>query len=301
MNINYDTMKQICLAQIEDFAPLGKVTNTEDGVYIYKDNHSPILGVAHLDSVLDLNHFHVVNIKGDDLVLNAQLDDRLGVYTLLDLLPQLGVKFDLLLTEGEESGRSTAAHFKANKSYNWIFSFDRRGEGVVLYQFHGKQWEGALKHSGFKIEQGSFSDIAFLDELGVKAVNVGTGYHGEHSEMCYANMTELKRQAGKFANFYHTNKGIKYPHTYDKRGFWGRIFPSNNYAPAYTRGTDYDNLMCELCGGRTGTVQIIESIWVCKQCFNDAELCQDCEGLFYNYELMNGLCPDCLMDAEGED
>src|SRR5688572_4953131 len=157
-------------------------------MYIYQNNNSRILGVAHLDTVLSMNHFYRLKVNQDQIVLNAQLDDRLGAYTLLHLLPSMGLKYDLLLTEGEEMGLSTAAHFKTDKQYNWMFSFDRKGTDVVMYQYESKPLTAALESSKFKIGIGSFSDIAFLDHLGCKGFNVGTGYHGEHSTMCYANM-----------------------------------------------------------------------------------------------------------------
>src|SRR5688500_911556 len=131
MKIDYNRLKNTCLSPIESFMGLGEVVDTRDGIYIYKDKGCKVLGVAHLDTVLNMNHFHKIDVNGDPIVINAQLDDRLGAYALIHLLPSLGIQFDLLLTEGEESGRSTAAHFKASHEYNWMFSFDRHGDDVV--------------------------------------------------------------------------------------------------------------------------------------------------------------------------
>ena len=102
MKIDYELMKNICLTNIESFSIFGDVLDTPDGILIYKQNKgAKILGVAHLDTVLTSNHFKVK--KNGRRVYNMQLDDRLGVYTMLDLLPQMGIEFDLLLTEGEET------------------------------------------------------------------------------------------------------------------------------------------------------------------------------------------------------
>lgn len=293
MKVNYRTLEWICKAKIESFESIGTVTDTQDGIHIFKDNNASVLGVAHLDSVLDLNHFYVNYINGDDIVLNAQLDDRLGVYTLLSMLPSLGLNFDVLLTEGEESGRSTARWFKPEKSYNWVFSFDRRGEGVVLYQYSGREWEQALKHSQFRIDQGSFSDISFLDRMGVKCVNVGTGYHGEHNDLCYASMNQYTNQVTKFTHFYAHNKDTRFPHT--------RTPQATRWTPRFWRDDSHDGLMCCLCQGRTGIYQIIDDKWVCGKCFIDTELCQSCESICYSYDLIDGLCNDCIDEIKADD
>lgn len=295
---NYDLLKQVCLSPIDGFCHLGTVTETRDGIHIYQNNDSPVLAVAHLDSVLDLEHFYVNRINGDDLIFNAQLDDRLGAYTILDVLPKLGINCDVLLTEGEEQGRSTAAHFKAGKSYNWAFSFDRKGEDVVTYQYNGKDWEDALKASKFRVGVGSFSDIAFLGHLGIKCVNIGTGYHGEHDDLCYASANQLERQVKRFEHFYNVNKNVKYPHKETKGGFWGRFGSFGSSRTAVVEYTDYDGLMCALCHGRTGTQQFENNTWLCAKCWADAEQCTVCEEINYSYDLIDGICYDCIEDMK---
>lgn len=289
MKINYSTLKSVCLSPIKAFKGLGDVVETQDGIYIYKITpKAKILGVAHLDTVLDLKHFNKMEIKGDDIVFNAQLDDRLGVYTMLDILPSLGIEFDLLLTEGEESGLSTAAHFETSKDYNWMFSFDRHGEDVVMYQYDDKHIRDLLIHSGLKPGIGSFSDIAFLDHLQIKGFNIGVGYEGEHSKMCYANMSILKRQVKRFLQFYKNNKDTKLAHIPTPK----KYPPSIRYN--WEDWGEYDNLYCYLCNATKGIHEIDADIYLCDGCFNDAEQCQQCFNVFYNYELTNGLCADCL-------
>jgi hypothetical protein len=278
MKFNYDTLKKMCLAQITDFESLGEVRNTRDGMYIYRQNpKAKILGVAHLDTVLALNHFHKITIDGQDIVFNAQLDDRLGVYTLLDVLPRLGIQFDLLLTEGEEMGRSTAAHFEADKEYNWMFSFDRHGEDVVLYQYDTPSLRQVLQDSKFKIGIGSFSDIAFMEHLGIQGFNIGTGYEGEHDSMCYANMNILARQISRFVDFYQKNKDIPYPHI-----------------KQISRFSWKDDFYCWLCGKNQGIHDIGDDLYLCEACFSEAGQCQDCFEIYYDYELTDGVCIDCL-------
>jgi hypothetical protein len=210
--INYDLLRDVCLASIEDFAGLPGFTKTEtpDGVYYFKDNGSQVLAVAHLDSVQDTQHFHKIDIKGRDYVLNAQLDDRLGAYTILHLLPSMGFKYDILLTEGEEMGRSTAAYFQAPKGrqYNWMFSFDRNGDDVVMYQYDCSFARRKLKEADLKPGHGTFSDIAFLDELGCIGFNVGVGYDNEHSAWAIMDVDVYRSQVRKFTKFYNLFKKL---------------------------------------------------------------------------------------------
>jgi hypothetical protein len=215
--INYDLLRDTCLAEIDDFARPDFVTTvTPDGLMFYQDNGASILAVAHLDSVQDCTHFHKIDIKGQDYVLNASLDDRLGAYTILHLLPSLGLKYDILLTEGEEMGRSTAAHFipPAGKKYKWMFSFDRRLDDVVMYQYDSKFGRKKLKSADFKIGDGSFSDIAFLDHLNCMGFNIGVGYDNEHSAWAIMDVTMYLSQIKKFIKFYNLYKGLHFRYTY---------------------------------------------------------------------------------------
>ncbi len=174
--INYERMETFMNAPIDWFCQFGKAYDTPDGILIYRDNGSNILSVAHLDSVNDMYHFNVVPFEWGDTVFSTHIDDRLGAYIIIEILPQLDVRADLLLTEGEEKGKSTAAHFTTTKQYNWMFSFDRRGTDVVHYRYNMKPWLDALKVTWDKdINHGSNSDIDYLHKLGCCGGNVGTG------------------------------------------------------------------------------------------------------------------------------
>lgn len=293
MKIDYKLLKQICFAEIQDFEHLGEVTETPDGIYIHiKSEGARVLGVAHLDTVLTSKTFKVQKRKKDILVHNEQLDDRLGVYALLHLIPQMGINCDILLTEGEEVGRSTAKYFN-NSDYNWIFSFDRRGDDVVLYQYQDAKinsWEISLKNSQFKIGIGSFSDIAFMESLGIKGVNIGTGYIGEHSRECRASMNTLQSQVTKFSDFYNKNCGTKYPHAevpyVSKYREWDYGF--TRYNPYYNSNP----LGCYLCEDGVG-INPVNDIYLCDECFAEAGICQSCNDVYPETEMMDGMCLDC--------
>jgi hypothetical protein len=191
-------ISQICDLPISTFSAYGERTETPDGAYFFKNNGSKILAVAHLDTVLNPTPLW----HEGDLIAHPCLDDRLGVYLLTDLLATLGVEFDLLLTEGEEIGKSTAAHFVPSKDYNWMFSFDRAGTDVVMYQYQDPLMERMIEHHGFEVGVGSFSDISFMGHLGCKGFNFGTGYYNNHSPEAYAVLGHTKSMVEKFCEFY---------------------------------------------------------------------------------------------------
>jgi hypothetical protein len=139
----------------------------------------------------------------DDYIFCGQLDDRLGAYLILDYFKQAGMQYDILLTEGEEFGMSTARYFKTDKQYNWMFSFDRRGRDCVLYQFEDKDTKELVERYGWKVSMGSFSDLRMLSDLGCKGFNFGCGYDDNHSVMSHANEADLLYSIRCFARFYN--------------------------------------------------------------------------------------------------
>lgn len=179
-------------------ASSGLIYGHQSNQHAHLDNGSDILAVAHLDTVQQCDHFQEVKLTGETLIYNAKLDDRLGVYTILDLLPKLGINVDVLLTENEETGQSTARDFKPEKQYNWIIEFDRMGTGAVLYQFN---WDDTVKEY-FKVHIGAFSDISDLGHLGCQAMNIGVGYHDCHSQRAYFVLEEYLEQIEAFARFH---------------------------------------------------------------------------------------------------
>lgn len=212
--IDYAEMKAICGMKIEDFSQImGDPYPTKDGIFYFKASEEPtdILAVAHLDNVHHSVDFHAFSHMQDVIVYSPTLDDRLGAYVILKLLPQLGLHYDILLTEGEETGHTTASQFEIDKKYNWIFEFDRRLDDVVMYQYETPKYAALLKGYGFKVGIGSFSDIGSLGHLGATAFNFGVGYEDEHSNYAHAYMSLLTGQIKRFVSFYKENKDTAMP------------------------------------------------------------------------------------------
>tara|TARA_Y100000310_G_scaffold34140_1_gene32280 strand:- start:164 stop:1300 length:1137 start_codon:yes stop_codon:yes gene_type:complete len=212
--------------EIDDFRSVGEVVHedAEHGPLIFKDNGAKVLAVGHLDWVMNSEPKQT----GRWYVGCPQLDDRLGVAVILDLLPSLGIHADILLTDSEELGCSTAEHFVAPKEYNWIFEFDRAGMDTVMYKYHTAELASLLESYHFLVGRGSFTDICELDHLGVAGFNFGTGYHGQHTMACWADIRETLIMAHKFRRFYTDCKDKRFTYVkppkpkfvrYPKMGF----------------------------------------------------------------------------------
>ena len=228
--------------------------------YHFKDNGSRVLAVAHLDTVVRPDRrkpCFLTTYRGPGVISGA-LDDRLGAYVILKLLPALGITCDWLLTVGEESGRSTAGLFKTEKDYDWVIEFDRGGTDVVMYQFEDDASIAAVEAAGAKVGNGSFSDIASLEHLGVKAFNWGAGYDGNyHSEDGYAYLDDTFGMVAKYLRFHAQNAGVAMPHEESAygsgRSWWDDdSYRSGDYGKCASCGEDnmvnLDTGYCEFCG-----------------------------------------------------
>ena len=185
-------------------APAG----TPNDFYHFKDNGARVLAVAHLDTVVkpDRRTPHFYGTKDGPAVTCGSLDDRLGAYVILQLLPRLGLATDVLLTVGEESCSSTAAFFTTEKTYDHVIEFDRGGTDVVMYDYDDAATRRLVRASGAPVGQGSFTDICMLEQLRVKAFNWGVGYRGNyHSEAGYAVLTDTFMMVAKYLRFHAQN------------------------------------------------------------------------------------------------
>jgi hypothetical protein len=188
------------------------LTQSVDGQLLYKDNGSDLLAVAHLDTVQDYDHFTVMKLGDEKVLFNCQLDDRLGAYLLLDYLPNLiGNSYDILLTEGEELCKSTAYWFETTKQYKWMFQFDRAGTDVVSYQYESKPVNDLLIAAGWRVGNGSYSDICELDHLNCVGLNFGCGYLDNHGLYSRVPLDDMKSDVSRFLKFYHKHKDSVLP------------------------------------------------------------------------------------------
>jgi len=267
----------VSIAQNEGFGPTNKTTiaDTPHGPLIHIDRGGDVLAIVHLDTVGNTTP----KWKGSR-VQCTQLDDRLGLWVILDLLPSLtNVKYDILLTDSEEIGESTAQYLESEymptqKTYNWVFSFDRAGDDCVLYSYEDDTTENLITSYGWVCGMGAFSDICSVEHLGIKGFNFGTGYHQQHSPACHADIRETIVNAKKFVGFLEGEHTTLLPHVmveyveddnwviqdtqnnwkdWDNQGYQGHQCNRGSYdEEAVCEGCDYplqdDWQFCPLCG-----------------------------------------------------
>lgn len=278
-------LSRVCTMPEREFARAYGMDTTEvashyrgdDLLYHFRDNGSSVLAVAHLDTVSpdDERAAHFADTAAGLVVHSRALDDRLGAYIILEMLPRLGITYDWLLTTGEESGQSTAGYFTPAKDYDWIIEFDRGGTDVVMYQYDDSDTRKAVRAAGAKVGDGIFSDICYLEHLDVKGFNWGTGYRDYHSRRSHAYLEDTFAMVGRYLRFHEANAGLVMPHT-----SWER-----EYAGSTER--------CVVCQV-TGLVNSVTLI--CAEC----DSCQDCRA--YSDECQcyvpDGAAPPTMCSAE---
>lgn len=237
-------LRRRCLQSVENLLNPERIYGDQIPLYHYIDNGASVLGVAHVDHV-DCGLGEHWAQRGP-IVRSTRLDDRLGVHVLLDILPRMGIEVDVLLTNDEEIGRSTAQHFDPPKPYNWMFSFDRRGRDAVVYDYEPME---AYLTDHFTIGQGSFSDICYLDHLGCSGVNIGTGYYHEHTPQSYADLRHTYAQVRAFGAFWERYRDTfipaEHPSSKRKRGkaaTWPPHYRELDYIGRNMTEHDWDQL-----------------------------------------------------------
>lgn len=236
INIDFGQMEEVCSTHEYDFMPIVQsvyphaqfYTPTDGRQLIYVDNKAALLSVCHLDGTLPASHFFWgPDYDTDDVrVFSPFVDDRIGAYIQLYVYTQLGIKTDILFTEGEEQGKSTAMFFnQPNRRYNWMFEFDRMGTDVVHYQYTLKPWLKAVDKHFDGLNHGMFSDIGALDHLGCQGMNIGCGYHNYTEKYGWCSMKEMTVQCQRFLKFYNEFKDVPFhhdPELYSKRRRYSR-------------------------------------------------------------------------------
>lgn len=220
--IDYDALRTICQAEWDYFKQFGTEYNagTEER-FIFNDTGSKVLFVAHLDSVMkDREHFNRIGTEeGRVIVQSPVLDDRLGAYSGLVLLPEhLGENcFSILLTDNEEINGSTAEHWMKSigKDYigkfNWVVEVDRMGANDCAMYAHvdNKENRELVKLYGWQPTHGSFTDICNLYPLGVLGMNISCGYENYHAKGAWMDVRSYVKNMARLMWFFEENKDIK--------------------------------------------------------------------------------------------
>jgi len=231
------------------------VTKTKHGDMMFQDNGADVLAVAHLDTVIHNPKYKVDKSDPANVVISKcpQLDDRLGAWVILHLIPHMfpHLNYDILLTDSEEIGESTAQYFETTKQYNWMFEFDRNGVDSVTYGYSSPAWDAEVSKIS-QVGRGSFSDISYLDHLGCRGMNVGVGYYGQHTNDCFANICETVYMAMKFGDWATENMDNAFPFEYPTLPKFGSSlgWPDSDYRN-YPISTPVFEQVCQICHAST--------------------------------------------------
>lgn len=313
---NEQALRDCCLGGWDYFErKLGKKkVMTERGGLIFIDRGAPILGIAHLDYVCQVEPYFIAGkAMNTRMVLSPALDNRLGAYLLIHVMHRLNIVCDILLTDGEETGQSTGQFFHKlypDKKYNWMFQFDRLGDDIVTYQYKGKEWEDAIKlATARKVTHGMSSDICKMDDVGCNGMNIGIGYqeyHGPYSRVLWRDVN-----SGIYSLF-HMNRlwrDTSFPYTKPVYEYKGNGRSATSYGHYNEDGTyvwtpaDPKVKKCQVCRYPTADDYLVKGVCTtCRAAKGESEIkvektCVHCGALTAVENLSeNGLCGVCIAD-----
>ena len=194
------------------------------GNFILVRGQAPVMLVAHLDTVHAETVREICKTADGNILMSPQGiggDDRCGCFALVKIYKSAQVKPWLLFTCDEEIGGVGAKAFchsrkqkqlpKEIDSLKFIVEIDRRGANdAVFYHCANTDFEAYITGKGFKVAQGSFSDISLIaPELGIAAVNLSSGYYYAHTLHEFINRKELDETIGKIIDI--INDAAKLP------------------------------------------------------------------------------------------
>ena len=168
-----------------------------------------VAAVAHMD-YLGSGKVHRCDRRR---VVSSALDDRLGVWLALNLEALTGIPLDIIITDGEESGQSTARYVSPEylDRYNWIVEFDRMGLAPVVYCYECMR--EPLLECFVSVGAGSYTDICEWGyDSRVGAYNHGIGYHDQHTERCSVKVADIRRSIDNFVAVYQRIGNRKIAH-----------------------------------------------------------------------------------------
>lgn len=160
--------------------------------YLYFKGTTPILLVAHLDTVFKRPNRQIYfdqeknRMWGGAEGLGA--DDRAGVFGILWLLLYSDCYPHVLFVHDEEiGGHGSIAAVKDQlinpDDFKYIIELDRANQkDCVFYDCDNKEFTQYVEGFGFETAEGTFSDISILcPAWKVAGVNLSIGYQHEHS------------------------------------------------------------------------------------------------------------------------
>jgi len=229
-----------------------------------------ILLVAHVDTVLKpvKPRIKKKRIKG------RGLDDRLGIYMAMTILEEHPEIVDVLITDDEEIGMSTASLVPTEDlaNYNCIIELDRGGDDFVHYGLAGPDLVYAYEEyadKGF----GMASDIMHLNKPNCGCINVGIGYYKAHAKNSYCKTEEFIQSYHNVMDFIEKYQDVHFEACVPPKRY---SYAKNKYFTEYYESyEDWETMDKE-----DGMPKI--------------ERCDDCDiELLFEDEIESGLCNLC--------
>lgn len=216
----------------------------EKGSFLLVPGESPVLLIAHLDTVHRNPVKTICQSEGGTILMSPQGiggDDRCGVYGICKVYEAAEQKPWLLFTCDEEIGGKGADAFCVSYlndslpsglgNLKIIVELDRKGKNDAVYYYCGNpEFEEYIKTKGFRKAFGSFSDISIIAPiLGVAAVNLSCGYYNAHTPHEYVNRHHLKATVRKVVEIV-SDAGkpdfpkYEYVDTYGGYSYWDDVY-----------------------------------------------------------------------------
>ena len=167
------------------------------GSYLFAEGSSPVCLIAHVDTVFTTDKKHSSDKEffydNNKQVLwspdGLGADDRAGIYAILQLIGERGLRPHIIITDREELGGLGAQQLIKDfpacpfKEVKYLIELDRSGKNdCVFYGCGNNQFISFVEQYGFREEFGSFTDISVIAPAwGIAAVNLSVGYMNEHS------------------------------------------------------------------------------------------------------------------------
>lgn len=265
--------------------------------YIIAKGDIPIGLVAHLDMVHAFNKDKELFYDREEQVVwspqGLGADDRAGVFCIVDILEETGLRPTVILTTDEELGGIGASaivdDFKAPPcDLKFLIELDRSGvDDSVFYDCDNRKFEDYVNSFGFTTDWGSFSDISFIcPQWNVAGVNLSIGYFNEHRLSEYLDVKWMLRTRDKvvdmlveadFAEHYEYVKARK------SSLYYGAVESINREICWGCMDYHDDDLMLEVNGEK-----------YCGDCYAKIfSTCVRCNKEFYNEDGLNIQCYEC--------
>lgn len=264
--------------------------------YLYIKGSTPILLVAHLDTVFKVPNRETYFDQEKNVIWGGitglGADDRAGVFGIIWLVSCYDFRPHILFVEDEEiGGHGSISAVKDNlinpKDFKYVIELDRANEkDCVFYDCVNVPFTKYVESFGFKTAQGTFSDISILcPAWGIAGVNLSIGYQYEHSLAEILTVHWMLDTLDKVALMLEeADNAERYEYVAAKPEF-GAVRCSccgalTSYASAMFISKEY-------------TQEGAESKTYCLNCMPDhIDYCDHC-GEFYEVEIVGDKCPVC--------